>query len=164
MFRNLQFRWLLCWVVLAIAGCGSERGGDGVRSTESGAVTGDPPPAATPVDVASANADNKQQPDQPQPVQLEEHVQLALNWYAEAEHGGYIAAQSHGFYPAQGLTVEIIPGGPGAPQQVIAELAAERISFAISDADNVVSYTLSFSEKVSGMRSSKSTPVTSRRC
>ena len=65
-------------------------------------------------------------------------VTLALNWYAESEHGGYLAARTHGFYADQGLQVEIIPGGPGAPQQVIAELAAERISFAISDADNVV--------------------------
>jgi NitT/TauT family transport system substrate-binding protein len=34
--------------------------------------------------------------------------------------------------------VEIVPGGPGAPQLVITELAAERIQFAVSDADNVV--------------------------
>lgn len=34
--------------------------------------------------------------------------------------------------------MELIPGGPGAPQLVITELAAERILFAVSDADNVV--------------------------
>lgn len=65
-------------------------------------------------------------------------VQLALNWYPEAEHGGFIAAKSHEFFRDENLDVEIIPGGPGAPQQIIAELAAERIQFAVSDADNVV--------------------------
>ena len=65
-------------------------------------------------------------------------VSLALNWYPEVEHGGYIAAQTLGLFESRKLNVEIIPGGPGAPQSVIAELAAERILFAVSDADNVV--------------------------
>lgn len=65
-------------------------------------------------------------------------VRLALNWYPEAEHGGYIAADVHQLYSRQQLDVEIIPGGPGAPQLVIAELAAGRVQFAVSDADNVV--------------------------
>ncbi len=65
-------------------------------------------------------------------------VRLALNWYPEAEHGGFIAADVHGFYAAEKLSVEIIPGDPGAPQAVIAELAAGRLLFAVSDADNIV--------------------------
>lgn len=65
-------------------------------------------------------------------------VSLALNWTAEAEHGGFIAARTHGLFRNAGLDVEIIPGGTSAPQTVIAELAAERIQFAISDADNVI--------------------------
>jgi NitT/TauT family transport system substrate-binding protein len=65
-------------------------------------------------------------------------VKLALNWYPEVEHGGFIAAETLGLCDEKALDVEIIPGGPGAPQLVISELAAERIDFAVSDADNVV--------------------------
>ena len=65
-------------------------------------------------------------------------AQLALNWYPEVEHGGFIAAKTLGLFDEHNVDVEIIPGGPGAPQSIIAELAAERIQFAVSDADNVV--------------------------
>ena len=63
---------------------------------------------------------------------------LALNWYAEAEHGGYVAARELGFYDEAGVNVTVQPGGPGAPTLVIQELAAGRIRFAISNADLVV--------------------------
>lgn len=65
-------------------------------------------------------------------------VKLALNWYPEVEHGGFIAAKTLGLYDNAQLDVELVPGGPGAPQLIITELAAERILFAVSDADNVV--------------------------
>ena len=65
-------------------------------------------------------------------------VTLALNWYAEAEHGGYVAARQLGYYEECGLDVEIRQGGPGAPNLVIQELAAGRLSFAISNAGLVV--------------------------
>jgi len=65
-------------------------------------------------------------------------AKLALNWYPEVEHGGFIAAKELGLFADEKVDVEIIPGGPGAPQGIIAELAAERIQFAVSDADNVV--------------------------
>ncbi len=38
-------------------------------------------------------------------------VTLLLNWYPEAEHGGFYAALVHGIYEKHGLTVEIKPGG-----------------------------------------------------
>ena len=65
-------------------------------------------------------------------------VTLALNWYAEAEHGGYVAADEAGFFSEAGINVDIQQGGPGAPNLVIQELAAGRIEFAISNADLVV--------------------------
>ncbi|MFN5974121.1 MAG: ABC transporter substrate-binding protein, partial [Planctomyces sp.] len=64
-------------------------------------------------------------------------ARLALNWYPEVEHGGFLAADVLGKFAAEEVSVEIIPGGQGAPQAVIAELAAGRIQFAVSDADNV---------------------------
>ena len=39
-------------------------------------------------------------------------VRLALNWFPEAEHGGFYAAQVHGFFEQQGVQVEILAGGP----------------------------------------------------
>lgn len=65
-------------------------------------------------------------------------TQIALNWYPEMEHGGYLAAKTLGLFSSVGVEVEISPGGPGAPQLVISELAAGHIDFAVSDADNVV--------------------------
>ena len=38
-------------------------------------------------------------------------VQLALNWFPEAEHGGYYAAQVHGDYSRSGVEIEILGGG-----------------------------------------------------
>lgn len=65
-------------------------------------------------------------------------VTLALNWYAEAEHGGYVLAAEDGLYSEAGLDIQIQQGGPGAANVVIQELAAGRIEFAVSNADLVV--------------------------
>ena len=65
-------------------------------------------------------------------------VTLALNWFAEAEHGGYVAAEKLGLFELSQLDVTIQQGGPNAPNLVIQELAAGRIQFAVSSADLVV--------------------------
>lgn len=65
-------------------------------------------------------------------------VRLALNWYPEAEHGGYFAAEEQGSYESQGLQVELIPGSPGASRLILQELATGRVEFAVSNADQVV--------------------------
>ncbi|MEQ1824581.1 MAG: ABC transporter substrate-binding protein, partial [Pirellula sp.] len=63
-------------------------------------------------------------------------VALLLNWYPEAEHGGFYAAQVHGIYEKYGLDVEIRPGGKTTlvPQ----ELTLGRIQFGIANADDVL--------------------------
>ena len=63
-------------------------------------------------------------------------VDLMLNWYPEAEHGGYYAALAHGFYEQQGLRVRILPGGPGVP--VLSQVASGRVAFGVSNADTVL--------------------------
>lgn len=63
---------------------------------------------------------------------------LALNWYPEAEHGGFLAAEQFGLFKKQGVEVNVIPGSVSAPNTVIQELAAGRISFAVSNADLIV--------------------------
>ena len=61
---------------------------------------------------------------------------LALDWFPEPEHGGFYAAQVAGDYAAAGLAVEILAGRPDAP--VIAQVAAGRVAFGISDASAIL--------------------------
>lgn len=63
-------------------------------------------------------------------------VTLALNWYPEAEHGGYYAALVHGYFEEVGLKVTIRPGGPGVP--VIQDVATQRVAFGLSNADQIL--------------------------
>jgi NitT/TauT family transport system substrate-binding protein len=41
-------------------------------------------------------------------------ITVQLDWVAEPEHGGFYQAQAKGFFTAEGLQVELIPGGPNA--------------------------------------------------
>ena len=63
-------------------------------------------------------------------------VSLLLNWYPEAEHGGFYAAQVHGIFETFGLEVEIRPGGKTTvvPQ----ELILGRVQFGVANADDVL--------------------------
>lgn len=65
-----------------------------------------------------------------------QRVTLMLNWYPEAEHGGFYAAQVHGIFKQHGLDVEIRPGGENSP--VAQELVTGRVQFAIANADDVL--------------------------
>ncbi len=64
-----------------------------------------------------------------------QQVTLALNWLPEAEHGGFYAALLNGDYEKEGLAVTILPGGPDSP--VIQRVAANRVTFGISNADRI---------------------------
>ncbi len=63
-------------------------------------------------------------------------VRLALNWFPEAEHGGFYAAQIHGYYAARQIDVEILGGGPDAP--VIQRVATGAVEFGVTNADDVL--------------------------
>lgn len=63
-------------------------------------------------------------------------VKLALNWFPEAEHGGYYAAQVHGLYRDRGVQVEILGGGPDAP--VVQRVATGQVAFGLTNADGVI--------------------------
>ena len=63
-------------------------------------------------------------------------VSLQLNWFPEAEHGGYYAALIHGAYKEEGLDVEIIGGGPNSP--VIQKLVSGQADFIVGNADQVL--------------------------
>jgi NitT/TauT family transport system substrate-binding protein len=48
-------------------------------------------------------------------------VRLQTDWFPQPEHGGYYQAVAKGYYAAEGLDVEILPGGPNV--QVMAMVA-----------------------------------------
>lgn len=77
--------------------------------------------------------DRKSEPDQSSAARK---VRLQLNWFPEAEHGGYYAAEVEGYYEKAGLDVEILPGGPEAP--VLPRVAGGQVAFGVSNADEVL--------------------------
>jgi NitT/TauT family transport system substrate-binding protein len=64
------------------------------------------------------------------------HVELALNWFPEAEHGGYFAALVHGYYRDAGLEVKILPGA--ASSSVLQRVARNQVAFGIENADRIL--------------------------
>ncbi len=65
-----------------------------------------------------------------------EAVTLQLNWFPEAEHGGFYTALIGNHYAASGLSVEIRPGGRAV--RVASELTSGRVQFAVANAEDVV--------------------------
>jgi len=61
---------------------------------------------------------------------------LLLNWFPEAEHGGYFAAEVHGLYADAGLAVDIQPGGVDVP--VTPRVANGQVEFGVANADQVI--------------------------
>ncbi|MBA3313731.1 MAG: ABC transporter substrate-binding protein [Planctomycetota bacterium] len=63
-------------------------------------------------------------------------VTLQLNWYPEAEHGGFYAALENGYYRDEGLDVTILRGGADVP--VVQKVAAGQADFGIENADRIL--------------------------
>lgn len=103
--------WLACLLPLWCLGCAP-------KPAESPAAV---PGTAAPADAKTAATLRK--------------VKLLLNWFPEAEHGGFYAAQVHGYFRDAGLDVEIIPGGPNVP--VVQQVATRQVEFAIANADPI---------------------------
>lgn len=63
-------------------------------------------------------------------------VSFQTDWYPQAEHGGYYQAAAAGLFAAEGIEVDILPGGPGslATQKV----ATGRADFAMGRSDDVM--------------------------
>jgi len=67
---------------------------------------------------------------------LADPLQLALNWKAEPQFGGFYAAQVRGFYRQNQLDVNVVEGGSGTP--TIQMLAAGKVNYAIVAGDELV--------------------------
>jgi NitT/TauT family transport system substrate-binding protein len=84
----------------------------------------------------SPAADASSNADASQPSGPLTKVALLLNWYPEAEHGGFYAAKVHGIFAKHGLDVDIQPGGKTT---VVAQsLVLGRVQFGVANADDVL--------------------------
>ncbi len=63
-------------------------------------------------------------------------VRFQTDWFPQPEHGGYYQALAKGYYAAEGLDVEIVPGGPNA--QVMASVAVGRADLGMTNGDDVI--------------------------
>lgn len=63
-------------------------------------------------------------------------IRLQLNWFPDAQHGGFYAALLNGHYEEAGLDIEIIPGGPGA--NVEAKVDLGRVEFGVANAHRIL--------------------------
>ncbi len=90
------------------------------------------PAAAPPAAPLSTNAT----PATVAPTTTPVDVTLALNWFPEAEHGGFYAALAHGYFAEEGLNVTIRGGGPKVP--VIADVASGTVAFGVDNADKLL--------------------------
>lgn len=61
---------------------------------------------------------------------------LVLNWFPEAEHGGFYAALIHGYYREAGIDMTILPGGVDIP--VSPRVGTGRVMFGVSNAEQVL--------------------------
>jgi NitT/TauT family transport system substrate-binding protein len=63
-------------------------------------------------------------------------LRFQTDWFPQPEHGGYYQALAKGYYAAEGLDVEILPGGPNA--QVMAGVAVGRAELGMTNGDDVI--------------------------
>lgn len=63
-------------------------------------------------------------------------VRFQTDWFPQPEHGGYYQALAKGYYAAEGLDVEIVPGGPNA--QVMTTVAVGRADIGMTNGDDVI--------------------------
>ena len=63
-------------------------------------------------------------------------VRFQTDWFPEPEHGGYYQARARGFYAAEGLDVQIVPGGPNSGY--LTAVATGRADLGMGNGDDVI--------------------------
>jgi len=63
-------------------------------------------------------------------------VKLQTDWYPQPEIGGFYTAQLNGYYKAEGLDVEILPGGPYISSDGL--VASGAVQFGMNSSDHVL--------------------------
>lgn len=101
---------LLLTFSMLLSGCGST-------------PTTTPTATATPSSTATPSASASETPSAPAELTT---VRLQLKWLPQAQFMGYYVAAEKGYYEAEGLKVEILPGGPDiVPESQVASGAAD---------------------------------------
>ncbi len=72
----------------------------------------------------------------PAPANALVKIRFQTDWFPQPEHGGYYQALAKGYYAAEGLDVEILPGGPNA--QVMTSVALGRADLGMTNGDDVI--------------------------
>ncbi|MBX5469546.1 MAG: ABC transporter substrate-binding protein [Thermoleophilaceae bacterium] len=65
-----------------------------------------------------------------------ENVTLLMNWFAQAEQGGYWQAQAADTGKSQGISIKVLQGGPQI--QTIPQVAAGKADFGVAQADELM--------------------------
>jgi NitT/TauT family transport system substrate-binding protein len=99
----------------------------------NGAATDEPSAPAT--SAPATDAPTSEAPATDAPVEPAS-VRLQLQWAPQAQFAGYFAAAGEGYFEAEGLDVEILPGGPDVIPQLV------------GSADNGPEFTISWVPKV----------------
>ncbi|MGH2591772.1 MAG: ABC transporter substrate-binding protein, partial [Actinomycetota bacterium] len=63
-------------------------------------------------------------------------VSLLMNWFPQAEHGGYYDAQENELGADEGVQIQVEPGGPQI--QTIAQVAAGEADYGVAQADELI--------------------------
>ncbi len=63
-------------------------------------------------------------------------VKFQADWYPQPEHGGFYDAIARGYYKAEGLDVQIIPGGPYLSSEAL--VASGAVQFGMNSSDHVL--------------------------
>lgn len=127
-----SMRWLVALaaiLALAVAGCGSsddDDGGDATASTTETSAAGDTTAAAP-----SCDGDE---------------IRFQLSFFPNAQHTGYLVADSRDFYGDAGVRVKTIPGGPTVNPSL--QLAQGNVDMAMMDFSEAINATANGAEIV----------------
>lgn len=78
----------------------------------------------------------REKPAVPPAADAPVRVRFQTDWFPEPEHGGYYQALARGFYAAEGLEVEILPGGPNSG--FLTAVATGRADLGMGNGDDII--------------------------
>ena len=99
---------LVAVLAIVLAACTS-----GATPSPSASAPGASAPASAPAESAPASAPASQSTAEPATVRLQ------LQWAPQAQFAGYFAAEKQGYFAAENLTVQMVPGGPDVIPQAV---------------------------------------------
>ena len=99
---------LVAVLAIVLAACTS-----GATPSPSASTPAASAPASAPGESAAASAPASQS------TATAASVRLQLQWVPQAQFAGYFAAQQQGYFAAENLTVEFVPGGPDVIPQAV---------------------------------------------